>query len=88
MDRVVKFVSFNVNGLNGPIKRKRVLTYLKKIKTDICFLQESHLTSDEHKKLRRDWVGHVVSSSFNSRVRGDADDVIRYSTLSLTFSLY
>ena len=43
MDSVLKFVSFNVNGLNEPIKRKRVLTYLKKLQVDITFLQETHL---------------------------------------------
>ena len=56
MDRVVKFVSFNVNGLNGPVKRKRVLTYLKKLKIDIAFIQETHLTPLEHRKLKRDWI--------------------------------
>lgn len=72
MNRVVKFVSFNVNGLNGPVKRKRVLTHLKKLQIDIAFIQETHLTALEHKKLRRDWVGHVISSSFNSKARGMA----------------
>lgn len=72
MNRVVKFVSFNVNGLNGPVKRKRVLTQLKKLHIDIAFLQETHLTTQEHKKLRREWVGHVLSSSFNSKARGVA----------------
>lgn len=69
MDRVLKFVSFNVNGLNGPIKRIRVLTYLKKVKTDMAFIQETHLTMQEHKKLRREWIGQVFSSSFNSKAR-------------------
>lgn len=72
MDRVLKFVSFNVKGLNGLIKRKRVLTYLKKLQVDIAFLQETHLTTQEHKKLKREWVGQVVSSSFNSKARGVA----------------
>lgn len=72
MNRAVKFVSFNVNGLNGPVKRKRVLTHLKKLKIDIAFLQETHLTAQEHNKLRRDWVGHVVSSFFNTKARGVA----------------
>ena len=65
-------MSFNVNGLNGPVKRKRVLTHLKKLKIDIAFIQETHLTTLEHKKLKRDWVGHVISSSFNSKARGVA----------------
>lgn len=68
----MKFVSFNVNGLNGPVKRKRVLTHLKKLRIDIAFIQETHLTAQEHKKLKRDWVGHVLSSSFTSRARGVA----------------
>ena len=72
MNKVLKFVSFNVNGLNGPIKRKRVLTYLKKINTDIAFIQETHLTLQEHQKLKGGWVGQVFSSSFNSKARGVA----------------
>lgn len=72
MNKVLKFVSFNVNGLNGPVQRKRVLTYLKKIETDIAFIQETHLTAQEHKKLKRGWIGQVFSSSFNSKARGVA----------------
>lgn len=30
MNRVVEFVSCNVNGLNGPVKWKSVLMHLKK----------------------------------------------------------
>lgn len=37
MAKVVKFTSFNVNGLNGPVKRKRVYDYLKKLKTEYIF---------------------------------------------------
>ena len=70
MNRAVKCVSFNVNGLNGPVKRKRVLTHRKKLQIDIAFIQETHFITQEHKKLRREWVGHVVSSSFNSKARG------------------
>lgn len=70
MAKVVKFTSFNVNGLNGPVKRKRVLDYLKKLKTEIVFIQESHLTKTEHQKLKREWVGQVYASSFNSKARG------------------
>lgn len=72
MNRVVTFVSFNVNGLNGPIKQKRVLVYLKKLKINIAFIQETHLIPLEHKKLKRDWIGQVISSSFSSRARGVA----------------
>lgn len=50
----------------------RVLTFLKKEKVDIAFLQETHLSIEEHKKLKRDWVGEVYFSSFTSNKRGTA----------------
>ncbi len=37
-----------------------------------AFLQETHLTNNEHEKLKRDWVGKTFYSSFNSRSRGVA----------------
>ena len=39
----VKFISWNVKGLNGPVKRGRIFSHLKNLKTDIAFLQETHL---------------------------------------------
>ena len=72
MDKTLNFLSYNVNGLNGPIKRKRILTQMKKLEVDIAFLQETHLTEKEHQKLKRDWVGSMVASSFNSKARGVA----------------
>lgn len=74
----LKYVTFNVKGLNSPIKRKRVYTYLKKLKADIVFLQETHLTASEHKKLKREWVGQVFASSFNSKARGTAILISRH----------
>ena len=68
----LKFLSFNVNGLNGPIKRKRILSHIKKMKVSIAFLQETHLTEVEHQKLKRDWVGKVIAAPFNSKARGVA----------------
>lgn len=65
-------VTFNVRGLGHPIKRKRVLSFLKSKKVDIAFLQETHLSNEEHKKLKRDWVGQVYFSSYTSNKRGTA----------------
>ena len=47
-----------------------MLDYLKKLRTEIAFIQESHLTKTEHQKLKREWVGQVYTSSFNSKARG------------------
>lgn len=46
-----------------------VYDYLKKLKTERTFIQESHLTKTEHQKLKREWVGQVYASSFNSKAR-------------------
>ena len=39
----VKVVSCNINGCGTPVKRKKVLSYLKLQQTDIAFIQEIHL---------------------------------------------
>ncbi len=36
----IHFISWNVKGMNGPNKRARIFAHLKKMKTDIAFLQE------------------------------------------------
>lgn len=66
----VKVVSWNINGCSNPVKRKKVLTYLKLQQTDIAFIQETHLKDDEAKKFKRDWVGQVFYSSFSSKKNG------------------
>lgn len=68
----LKIVSLNVKGVNNVIKRQKILTFLKKEKTRIALLSETHLTDIEHLKLRRTWVGQVFYSSYNSKSRGVA----------------
>ena len=64
--------SWNIQGVNHPIKKKKILTFLKKEKTDIALLQETHLNKTEHEKLKKDWVGQVYYASYNTRSRGVA----------------
>ena len=68
----VRFTSWNVRGLGGPIKRSRVFSHLKSLNTDIAFLQETHLCVNDHARLRKPWVGQVFHSNFNSKARGTA----------------
>lgn len=56
-------ITYNINGVNNPIKRNKILTQLKRLNCSIAMLQETHLNETEHKKLRRAWVGQVYSSS-------------------------
>ena len=48
------FVSWNVKGLNHPVKRSKVFAHLKKLKADIVYLQETHLCQRDHTRLERD----------------------------------
>lgn len=68
----VTFVSWNVKSLNHPTKRKKVLTHLRKLKVGIAFLQETHLRTFDHFRLRGGWIGQSYHSNFHSKSRGVA----------------
>ena len=68
----LRFVSWNVKGINGPVKRGRVFSHLKHLKTEIAFLQETHLVNMDHHRLKAPWVGQTFHSNFNSKARGTA----------------
>lgn len=62
----------NVQGIGNVIKRKKILTQLKKLKCDVPFLQETKLSDTEHIKLQSDWVGKIYFSSYCQAKRGTA----------------
>ncbi|CAI5692191.1 unnamed protein product [Oreochromis niloticus] len=64
------FVSWNVRGLNHPIKRKRVLSRLKQFKPGVVFLQETHLQDSDHSRLAKCWSGQVFHSNSKAKARG------------------
>ena len=68
----VRFLCWNVKGLKNPIKRSRVFTHLKRLNSDVVFLQETHLRNSDHAKLKCPWVADVFHSTFNSKSRGVA----------------
>lgn len=66
-------VSYNVKGITGPVKRKKILNQLKTLKCGVAMLQETHLSDKEHLKLKREWVDEVFSASYGEgRKRGVA----------------
>jgi len=80
----VRFVSWNVKGLNSPIKRGKIFAYLKKLKSEIIFLQETHLRIVDHLRIRKRWVGQVFHSNFNSKARGTA--ILIHKSIQFTAS--
>lgn len=79
----VKIITLNVKGVNNVVKRQKLLSFLKKEKCQLAYLQETHLSDLEHLKLQRSWVGQVFYSSYNSKSRGVAVLIHR----SLPFTL-
>lgn len=68
----VKFLSWNVKGMNNPVKRSRVFSHLKKLRADVIYLQESHLRNKDHVRLRHPGFHQVFHSDFNNKARGVA----------------
>lgn len=63
-------ISWNVNGLNGPIKRTACLDYLHRHQVDLAFIQESHLRKPDVQRFSNKFYYVAASSSLNSKSRG------------------
>lgn len=68
----IRFITWNVKGLQTQTKTVKVFSHLKNMSADIVFLQETHLVKLEHNKLRRSWVNQVFHSNYNTKARGVA----------------
>lgn len=80
----LKFTSWNVKGLNEPVKRSKVLHHLQTLGTHIAFLQETHLKTDRHFLLQKRWVGQVYHSQFSCKARGTA--ILIHKSVPFTLS--
>ncbi len=72
MGRELRFMSWNVKGLNHLVKRSRVLAHLRQLKAEVAFLQETHLRSTDQSRLNCRWKGQIFHSSFQAKARGVA----------------
>lgn len=68
----LKFISWNVKGLRSPCKRMAILRHLKRLRTDVALLQETHLSADDLTSLCKLWVGTVYGSPALGRKAGVA----------------
>uniref|UniRef100_H3A0G4 exodeoxyribonuclease III n=1 Tax=Latimeria chalumnae TaxID=7897 RepID=H3A0G4_LATCH len=66
----INIISWNVNGVNDPIKQYKILSHRAKLKCDVALLQEVHLVPAEMEKLRSRWVGRVFYFLLNFKKRG------------------
>lgn len=67
-----RLLSWNVRGLNHPVKRNRVFTHITKLTSEVVYLQETHLLNKDHLKLRTAGFTQIYHSNFNSKSRGVA----------------
>lgn len=74
-------ISWNVRGLRKLVKLKQVISRLKQLKTQIAFLQETHLLSSELAPLKRRWPGQIIAASYSSHARGVA--ILIHSSIPL-----
>ena len=70
--RNIRFISWNVKGMNSAIKANKVVNHLQHLKGDLCFLQETHLRTSDISRIKKPWMGHVFHSKFSERARGAA----------------
>lgn len=61
-----KVTSLNTKGLNTPEKRRILLTDLKKSRTDIAFIQETHFKTNKSPALQNRFFPHAYHSTNSS----------------------
>lgn len=71
-NRGLTLTSWNIRGVNNPVKSGKVLAHLKSLNSDIMFLQETHLKNDSHNRLRTRWIKDVYHTTFSTKSRGTA----------------
>ena len=63
MNNYLSIITLNVNGLNAPIKRHRIVEWIRKHDPHICCLQDTHLrTKDLHRRKVKSWK-HIFQAN-------------------------
>ena len=78
MGTYISIITLNVNGLNAPTKRHRLVEWIQKQDPCVCCLQETHFRPQDKYRLKvRGWKnifhanGKQESWSSNSHIRQD-----------------
>ena len=65
-----KLISLNVRGLSNFKNRKSILSWCRKQKVDIIFLQETHSTVQKEKQWKAEWGGPIELAHGSTNARG------------------
>ena len=71
MDKL-KIMSLNTHGLGDNLKRRKVFRYMKKHKSDVCLLQETHCTHKLENIFVNQWGNKCLFSNGSSNAKGVA----------------
>lgn len=66
----LKFVTWNIRGVNSQAKKTKIIYHLSKLQADICLLQETHLSPTDEHKLNSPHYNQIYSATHNSKKRG------------------
>ena len=66
----LSIITLNVNVLNAPIKRHRVVDSIRKQEPTICFLQETHLRAKNTYRLKVKGKEKIVHANGKDRKTG------------------
>ena len=68
----ISFKSINVRGLRKRDKRKATFSEICSLNCDICFLQETHWTSDMESTIQSEWRETMLCNNGSSMSAGTA----------------
>lgn len=68
----IKITGWNVRGLRKITKLKQVMSRIRRLKSKIIFLQETHMTIADLKRIQSRWPGQVIYACYKNYARGGA----------------
>lgn len=66
----LQICTYNVNGMNDVIKRRKIFTALKYANVDVALLQETHATDKTVQLWQSEWGGRIYASNGDTNVKG------------------
>lgn len=67
---MITVASWNVNSLNGPVKRSACLDFMKRHEIQVALIQESQLTSQDYHHFANKYYYTAAAASLNSKSCG------------------